>query len=69
MAKVLVKFTGSPAKQIEASTVAEALEVAGGGGSTKNYSAKVDGSGADLGTTLSDGQFVVFSEAVKGGSN
>jgi len=68
MAKVLVKFTGSPVQSVEANTVGEALNLINDGGDSSGYSAKIDGNSAQLSDSVSEVSFVVFSKAVKGGA-
>lgn len=62
MAKVFIKFVGGERLEKEASTVAEAKSLVGAG----NHTAMVNGTTADGGQKLKDGDFVVLSKQVKG---
>jgi hypothetical protein len=65
MAKnITAQVTGGQPKVIEVSTVSEALTALG---LTGNYTATVNGEGAEMSDSLSDYSFVTFAEAIKGG--
>ena len=64
MAKVTIAQVGAVTKQIEASTVADALAKFGLDG---NYQVKVNGSTASMDGQLSEGAFISVGEKVKGG--
>ena len=65
MAKnITAKVVGGEAEVVEANTVQDAFNALGLDGS---YTATVNGQAADFSQSLSDYQFVSFSEKVKGG--
>ena len=62
MAKVFVKFVGGERKEVEASTVSEAMAAVG----ADKHTAMVNGQPAKSTDKLAGGEFVVLSKQVKG---
>jgi len=63
MAKVIVKVTGGSAVPHDASSVSELKSKL----NLQGYTASVDGEPANDGDELEDGNYVTFSQAIKGG--
>ena len=64
MANVTIGQVGSEMKEVEASTVREAL---GAYGLEGDYTVKVNGKTSTMDASLSEGDFITIGEKVKGG--